>query len=353
MKKRLLLSFICAVILFILVISNDGDFSQIIMPLMIPYKERDISCYVKPSDVNGLEEFDATKENERPKFGKNIFFHETSCFGEDGLRLNARQACAVESAAMMNPKMTVYLLFMSPSQISDSSRQIIRQLLSYKNIIIRRLYINDYVRHTPLEEWYASGILKTSYWPRSHMSDILRYLTLWKFGGIYMDLDVVVTTSLENLKTFAGAEDWEDVAAGVIGFGMEHLGRRVADACVRDLKRKFKGNIWGNNGPGVITRMLKNLCNTKYARDMTPARCNGFKVFPPSAFYPINYKNWTKYFESEDLDKTMECLKNSKAIHVWNKFSHERRIKVGSQVPYSIIAEKYCPKVYKNCGEFF
>lgn len=61
MKKRLLLSFICAVILFILVISNDGDFSQIIMPLMIPYKERDISCYVKPSDVNGLEEFDATK----------------------------------------------------------------------------------------------------------------------------------------------------------------------------------------------------------------------------------------------------------------------------------------------------
>lgn len=89
------------------------------------------------------------------------------------------------------------------------------------------------------------------------------------------------------------------------------------------------------------------------ARDMTPARCNGFKVFPPSAFYPINYKNWTKYFESEDLDKTMECLKNSKAIHVWNKFSHERRIKVGSQVPYSIIAEKYCPKVYKNCGEFF
>lgn len=61
MKKRLLLSFICAVILFIFVISNDGDFSQIILPLMISRNERDISCYIKTSDINGLQEFDASK----------------------------------------------------------------------------------------------------------------------------------------------------------------------------------------------------------------------------------------------------------------------------------------------------
>ena len=131
-------------------------------------------------------------EKKRPIFGRNIFFHETSCFGEEGLILNARQACAVESAARQNPKMTVYLLFLSPSKIADSSKQVIRQLLSYENIKIRRIYINNYVKHTPLEEWYASGILRTSRWPRSHMSDILRYLTLWKYGGIYLDLDVVV-----------------------------------------------------------------------------------------------------------------------------------------------------------------
>lgn len=353
MKKRLLLGFICAVILFILVITNDGDFTQIIVPLMISSKERDISCYIKTSEANGLQEFDATKDSDRPKFGNNIFFHETSCFDNDELMLNARQACAVESAARMNRKMTVYLLFMSPSKISESSKQLVRQLLSYENIKIRRLYMNNYVKHTPLEEWYDSGILRTSRWPKSHMSDILRYLTLWKFGGIYLDLDVVVTTSLEKLKNFSGAEDWEDVAAGVIGFGMDNLGRRVADACVRDLKRNFKGNVWGNNGPGVITRILQKLCDTKYARDMTPIRCNGFKVFPPSAFYPIGYKNWTKYFETSDINETMEIIKNSKAIHVWNKFSHERQIKVGSQVPYSIIAQKYCPKVYNNCGTIF
>ena len=70
--------------------------------------------------------------------------------------------------------------------------------------------------------------------------------------------------SLEGLVNFAGAEDWDDVAAGVMGFGMDDLGRRVAEACLRDLKRNFRGNVWGNNGPGVITRILQKLCATQY-----------------------------------------------------------------------------------------
>lgn len=69
------------------------------------------------------------------------------------------------------------------------------------------------------------------------------------------------------MYNFAGAEDWEDVAAGVIGFSTTGLGRRIADACLRDLKKNFRGNIWGNNGPGVITRTLQKLCATKYVRE--------------------------------------------------------------------------------------
>lgn len=65
---------------------------------------------------------------------------------------------------------------------------------------------------------------------------------------------------------FAGAEAWDDVAAGVLGFGVTGLGRRVANACLRDLKTNFRGDVWGNNGPGVITRTLQKLCATKYVR---------------------------------------------------------------------------------------
>lgn len=77
-----------------------------------------------------------------------------------------------------------------------------------------------------------------------------------------------IVRTLEGLRNFAGAEDWEDVAAGVMGFGLTGLGKRIADACLRDLKTNFRGDVWGNNGPGVITRTLQKICATKYVNDI-------------------------------------------------------------------------------------
>ena len=86
---------------------------------------------------------------------------------------------------------------------------------------------------------------------------------------------------------------------------------------------------------------------------MTLSRCSGFKVFPPSAFYPIHYKNWMKYFDLDAKHETMKLIENSKVIHVWNKLSKKKKIEIGSQVPYAIVAQNYCPKVYNNCGSIF
>ncbi|KZC04750.1 PREDICTED: lactosylceramide 4-alpha-galactosyltransferase-like [Dufourea novaeangliae] len=353
MKKQLILCFLCAVILFLIMISIDNDFIQRISPSTNSDDSSDVSCYEVPNTSDGLPDFDPESKSDKPIRDRNIFFHETSCFDDGGLILKARQACAVESAAKMNPNMNVYLFFVSPSGISNQSREMFNQLQTYPNIRIRRIYPEEYVRKTPLELWYKSGVLRRSLWPRSHMSDILRYLTLWKYGGIYLDLDVVVVTSLERLANFAGAEDWDAVAAGVIGFDTSTLGRRVADACIRDLKTNYRGDIWGNNGPGVITRTVQKICSTKNVRDMTTTRCHGFKVFPPSAFYPVHYKKWEMYFETKDKNTTMKMLEKAMTIHVWNKLSRSRQIRVNSDVPYAVVAREHCPKVFNNCGETF
>ncbi|XP_032663639.1 lactosylceramide 4-alpha-galactosyltransferase-like [Odontomachus brunneus] len=351
MKRRLLFGIIFASLLFVYIIVSTENVRQ-----RIPFFDATaygIRCYNEASTVEGIRDFMRESSADRLESGRNIFFHETSCFGQEGFTLNARQACAVESAARMNPSMTVYLLFVSKAEFSNNTQEIIKHLLKYHNIKIRYIQPDNYMKNTPLEAWYAKGALKKSYWPYSHMSDILRYLTLWKYGGIYLDLDVVVTTSLEDLTNFAGAEDWDDVAAGVIGFDMSELGRRIADACVRDLKKNFRGDLWGNNGPGVITRTLQKFCATKYARDMTTARCHGFTVYPPSVFYPIHYTEWKKYFEAKDSDKTMKILNKTKAIHVWNKLSKSEQVRVDSNVPYAVIARRYCPYVFNNCKTVF
>jgi lactosylceramide 4-alpha-galactosyltransferase len=154
-----------------------------------------ISCYDDEAS-NTIDEI-TSSTSLPPSKGKSIFFHETSCgsSSQGGIILTARQACAVESAAKMNPDLEVYLLFTAPINLGNSTvkNKVVTQLLSYPNIHVRHLHFEKYFMGSPLEEWYKGGALKASRWPRSHASDALRFLTLWKYGGTYLDLDVIVT----------------------------------------------------------------------------------------------------------------------------------------------------------------
>nr|CAD7411138.1 unnamed protein product [Timema cristinae] len=73
--------------------------------------------------------------------------------------------------------------------------------------------------------------------------------------------------SLNGLKNFAGAESSVDVAVGVVNFHDSAVGREMANACLEDLREHFRGDTWGNNGPGVITRVLQARCKVKKAAD--------------------------------------------------------------------------------------
>lgn len=159
MKKRLLwCGFTFAVVLLILMISTESNIIQRI-PFLDVTTVNDIRCYDEVSTTKSSLDFDSeTNYIDKPTSGRNIFFHETSCFGDEGLTLNARQACAIESAARMNPSMTVYLLFISKSEFSNSTREIVRHLLNYSNVRIRHIDPQKYVKETPLDAWYTSGV---------------------------------------------------------------------------------------------------------------------------------------------------------------------------------------------------
>lgn len=215
----------------------------------------DIYCY---RDKNSPTLPDILDDD--PPKGKSIFFHETSCQSQKNNRitLTARQACAVESAAIQNPNYQVYLLFTSPGALKSQNNRndrILKQLMSYNNIRMKYLNFERYLNGSPLEELYKSLKIESSFYAMSHASDVLRYLTLWRFGGIYLDLDVIIIKSLEKLKpNFAGRESGHAVAAGVLSFSHDGDGHKWARHCLEDLKRNFDGWDWGNNGPGVITR---------------------------------------------------------------------------------------------------
>ena len=143
------------------------------------------------------------------------------------------------------------------------------------------------------------------------------------------------------------------MAAGVLSFSPDGLGHELAKRCLEDLNENFKGYDWGYNGPGVITRLLKDICGADTAEEMVARRCQGFRVFPKKAFYPISWWDWEMYFDEKDTQKVLNISKNSYVIHVWNKHSGNKRVEVKGKTAYAIFAQKFCPKVVEQCGYLF
>ena len=120
---------------------------------------------------------------------RTIFLLETS--GKSDITL--REWCAVESAARAHPHFTVLFLMASP-KIKRS--RLVDSILALNNTRLARLRFRELLRGTVLEEWYESRVVLRSWWQASHMSDALRFTLLAKFGGIYLDTDVIVRRSM-------------------------------------------------------------------------------------------------------------------------------------------------------------
>jgi len=254
----------------------------------------------------------------------------------------------------MNPEHEIFVLFTSQVGFRNSTHlPLIDALLSYPNVHFNYLNLTQYAEHTPLGRWIKTGELYRSAYVNSHTSDILRYLSLWKYGGTYLDLDIIMLKPLNTLKpNFAGAESKTFVAAGIINLENDS-GHEIADRCVKDLLNNFNGNDWGNNGPGVITRVLQEICNTKDVLKMISSnQCKNFRVLPVETCYSIRWPEHIKFFKEEFLNETMERLNDSLIAHVWNKHSAATLLSLDANVAYIQLAKKYCPKVIK-ASKFF
>jgi lactosylceramide 4-alpha-galactosyltransferase len=130
---------------------------------------------------------------------RNILFVETRCAlspsGAEGsgLLLTNRQACAIESAAKMNPDASVYVLFTCPMNGGmTASAPYVKELFRYPNVKIWELAVPAFLEGTSLRDWDFKGHLEQSKWPVEHSSYVLRYVSLLKYGGTYLDLDIII-----------------------------------------------------------------------------------------------------------------------------------------------------------------
>ncbi|CRK97857.1 CLUMA_CG011232, isoform A [Clunio marinus] len=243
----------------------------------------------------------------QPENGRNVFLLETRNTTTDVI-LNPRQACAVESAALMNPDHEVFLIYASKDRLQNIERtQELHSILTYPNVHI--YYINDlekFTEGTPFEDFIKSRQLLDAKYPIEHTADVLRVLLLWKFGGTYTDTDTITRLPFDTLEpNFACQENEKYVVNGV--WNMESADRSpLATLFAEHLTKNYDATTWAKNGPGLVTAVVSKLCGTESVTQMIAKKeCEGFHVLPRKVCYPILYDEKSKLFNSSNADEIM------------------------------------------------
>lgn len=184
-----------------------------------PVNDSDTSCY------NFVIEDDLPlAETEVIRTNRSIFFIDTTCRGY----LTARQACSVESASRSHHNWTIYVLFLSPVTKESLSKLSMKQISNLHNVNLLRMHLNISAVGTPIHE-----NMNQSIWTTTRASDV-RFLILHKWGGIYLDLDVVIAKQLDTLgENWATRNTNWSVSPDIIYLSSDALGQRVAEDALK------------------------------------------------------------------------------------------------------------------------
>lgn len=294
------------------------------------------------------------KARVQPGQDKNVFFIETGSETEN-VTLNPRQACAIESAAMINPHLEVFVLYASRERLNSLEiSSTVEAILSYPNVHVNYIDKEELAAGSPLEDLVCSKKLLRSNYRTEHTSDVLRLLVLWKYGGTYLDTDMIVRRNLDSIPSnFACVQDDDYVNGAILNFDTLR-GKRLSEIFIQALVENFDGENFASNGPVLITNCLQGLCQTDNVTVMeTMPQCKGFHVMKRNYCYSIPYYWWRMLFSEETVEYTMEQVVDSIVVHFWNNLSVGTKLDIKSKAPYVQLARKYCPKVFKTLVDFF
>lgn len=139
-------------------------------------------------------------------------------------------------------------------------------------------------------------------WPRvesgAQLAGLVRLEVLWKYGGVYLDMDVEPIRSLEPLLQASAFACWEDrrvVPDAVLAFEAGHPA--VRECLDRALAMDPSEGAWAT-GPGVSTDVLK--------------RRTDVLLLPPACFYPYYYT------EPERADENFGTIPWVYGVHRWH-----------------------------------
>uniref|UniRef100_A0A1D1Z0A5 Uncharacterized protein At4g19900 n=1 Tax=Anthurium amnicola TaxID=1678845 RepID=A0A1D1Z0A5_9ARAE len=251
-----------------------------------------------------------------------------------------RQLLAVESLFKSHPD--ACLLILSNTMDSARGARLLRPFLDmgFKASAMSPDYAYLF-KDTPAESWFKrlqkGGVDPGEVPLGQNLSNLLRLAVLYKFGGVYIDTDVIVLKSFSSLRNAIGAQaldlatgNWSRLNNAVMVFDRKHP---LLYMFIQEFALTFDGYKWGHNGPYLVSRVVARL---------TGKAGFHFTVLPPSAFYPVDWSRIRGLFlgprsdtDSRWFSHKLENIRGgSLAIHLWNRESRTFEVERGSVIEH-------------------
>ncbi|NXX82872.1 A4GAT galactosyltransferase, partial [Urocolius indicus] len=269
----------------------------------------------------------------------NVFFVETS----ERTNPSYLFTCSVESAARTHPGTRIVVLMkgLENGNASLPNHWAFSLLSSFPNVEFQTLDLTELFSGTPLAKWFLQAQKRWEPYFLPVLSDACRIAIMWKFGGIYLDTDFIVLKNLKNLTNALGIQSHDVLNGAFLSFEPKH---EFMELCLQDFVDNYNGWIWAHQGPLLLTRVFKKWCSIhEIQNDMS---CKGVSALSPEALYPVPWEDWKKLFEAISSLELQKLLKNTYAVHVWNKLSHGTRLEISSQALLAQLYSQFCPATY-------
>ncbi|XP_039054131.1 uncharacterized protein At4g19900-like [Hibiscus syriacus] len=125
----------------------------------------------------------------------------------------------------------------------------------------------------------------------THYSELVLLAALYKYGGIYLDSDIIVLKPLLALNNSVGQEDQGSSLNGALMAFRKHS--PFIMECLKEFYLTYDDTQLRGNGADLLSRVAKRFLNKKNVISIKQTDLN---VQPSSVFFPISSRHITRYF---------------------------------------------------------
>ena len=195
------------------------------------------------------------------------------------------------------------------------------------------------------ESFFKSSDYKTSKNSVVHLSDALRVLLVWRYGGLYLDTDYVVLNDMTHyqnitVKTGTGAHS---ITNNAFSFSAGHP---FLELVMGHMQESYRPGCWTCIGPELLTKCLQQYNGTDVTR------------VPMVRVLAVNWQKSDQIIDSRvpiSFEEWKEIFRQSSSVH----FSGAVRANLDWQLPedpqysaYALLGPRYCPLAYHSVRYF-